>query len=131
MQQQRVFRGDAAESAFGFCQAVRTGPFIHISGMTGRHPSGHIVGLDDAAAQAEQALQNLQRTLNECDADLTDVVRTRLFLTRREDAAAIAAVHQKYFSASPPAATLVIVAGLFEPELLIEIEADVLVADAL
>ncbi len=131
MQQQRVFRGDASESAFGFCQAVRTGPFVHVSGVTGRHPSGKIIGIGDAAAQAEQTLHNLERTLGECGASLADVVRTRMFLTNRDDAGAIAEVHRQFFSTIQPAATLVIVAGLFEPELLIEIEADVVIADDL
>lgn len=126
---QRVHRGDASERAFGYCQAVRTGNLVHVSGVTGRDRSGVVVAQGDAAGQARQALENLRWVLAQCDATLNDVVRTRLFLTSRDDAAGIADVHREFFAAIEPAATLVIVAGLFSPELLVEIEADVVIAD--
>ena len=127
----RSARGDATERDFGFCQAVRTGPFVHASGMTGRGGDGEIVGVGDPYAQAVQALVNLGRALSDCDAALTDVVRTRIYLTNPAHIPAIAKAHGETFSDIRPAATLLVVAGLFEAELLVEIEADVIVAEDL
>lgn len=125
---QRIFRGDAGETLFACCQAVKVGNRVFAAGVTGRGPDGKIVAPGDAYQQARQALVNLAATLRQCDASLADVVRTRLYLTRREDIPAVARAHQEAFKEHPPAATLLMVAELLEPAILIEIEADVLIA---
>ena len=125
MTTERIFRGDDAEQRFAFCQVVRRRGQFFVSGMTGRREDGTLAA-GDAYAQARQALSNLGRYLSEAGASLEDVVRTRLYVTRREDIAAVARAHREIFASHPPAATLLLVAGLFTPEILIEIEADVL-----
>lgn len=128
MTTERVSRGDAAERNFAFCQAVRRRDTIFVSGMTGRGPDGEMVA-GGAYAQAVQALDNLEHYLGEAGAGLADVVRTRLYLTRREDIEAVGRAHRERFADHPPAATLLLVAGLFAPDILVEIEADIALAE--
>lgn len=127
MTTQRIFRGDDTEQQFGFCQAIRRGQQVFASGMTGRGGDGQIAHPNDAYQQARQALDNLEGFLHEAGAAMTDVVRTRIYLVQPQDVADVSRAHQERFKDHPPAATLLFVAGLFSPEILVEIEADVVI----
>jgi enamine deaminase RidA (YjgF/YER057c/UK114 family) len=83
----------------------------------GEHPG-------DPAAQARAALGIIERALREGGFSLTDVVRTRMYVTDAAYAAPVADVHGEVFRDIRPAATLVVVAALLEPGLLVEIEVD-------
>ncbi len=83
----------------------------------GQHPA-------DAAGQAREAFAIIERSLAEAGFELSDVVRTRIYVTDPVNAAPVAAVHGEFFGAIRPAATLVVVQALIEPQLLVEIEAD-------
>lgn len=85
-------------------------------------PSGEHAG--DAAGQARAALRIIEAALTEAGFELADVVRTRMYVTDARDADAVARVHGDVFGEIRPAATLVVVAALVEPELLVEIEAE-------
>jgi enamine deaminase RidA (YjgF/YER057c/UK114 family) len=112
------------EAIIGFSRAVRVGRHVMVSG-TGP------VGCDDAdpAGQADQCLTIIAGALKEAGTSFEHVVRTRIYLTSREDWEAVARVHGKFFSLIRPAATIVIVAGLIDPRWKVEIEVDALVAD--
>ncbi|WP_297599634.1 RidA family protein [Mycobacterium sp.] len=106
------------ESVIGYSRAVRVGPHVSVAGTTGAGPA------DDIAAQARDALRRIEIALQQADAALTDVVRTRIYVTDISRWREVAAVHEDVFGAIRPAATMVEVSALIAPELLVEIEAD-------
>jgi len=112
------------EPIIGFSRAVKVGRHVMVSG-TGP------VGADDlsAAEQTDQCLTIIAGVLKEAGTSFEHVVRTRMYLTDREDWEAVARVHGKFFSIIRPAATMVIVAGLIDPRWKVEIEVDALITD--
>ena len=81
-----------------------------------------LVGGDDALAQSEQIFRNIERLLGKAGASLDDVALLRCFLTDAKHFEGYSAVKRRYFSSDPPAGTTVIVAGLLDPRLLLEVE---------
>ena len=130
MQLSRYATGSAGEEAFGFCQAVRRGPHVAVSGSTGRDVDGHIVR-GGAYAQTRQAIENLQTALAAVGGSLADVIRTRVFIVDMTEWEAVARAHCEAFAQHPPASSLIGVNALFEPDILVEIEADAIIADGL
>jgi enamine deaminase RidA (YjgF/YER057c/UK114 family) len=115
-QRQTVLSGSEYESVVGYSRAVRTGPHIAVAGTTG---SG-----DGIAAQTRDALRRIEIALQEIGASLSDVVRTRIFVTDISLWQAVGAVHAEVFGEIRPVATMVEVSALISPELLVEIEVD-------
>ena len=113
-----VSSGSDLESTVGYSRAVRVGPHVTVAGTTGPGPA------DDIGAQTREALLRIEIALHEAGAVLSDVVRTRVYVTDISRWREVAAVHAEIFGEVRPAATMVEVAALIAPELLVEIEAD-------
>lgn len=120
----RISSGGPWEASVGYSRAIVVGDACHVSGTTDAGPDGISRHPGDPAAQAHAALQIIERALGEAGFARTDVVRTRTFLTRLEDVDAVGAVHGEWFRDIRPASTLLVVAALVDPSLLVEIEVD-------
>ncbi len=116
------------EPIVGYSRAVKVGPFIAVTGTTALDASGALVGEGDAAAQTRQCLENIRAALARLGARLEDVIRTRMFVTDIAEWEKIGRVHGELFAAIRPATTMVQVVALIDPRMLVEIEADAIVA---
>jgi enamine deaminase RidA (YjgF/YER057c/UK114 family) len=123
-----IASGAPWEALIGYSRAVRVGGYIAVSGTTAVDSAGRPVAPGDAYAQTMYALGIVQTALEALGADLGDVVRTRLFVTDIALWPEIGRAHGEFFGSIRPAATMVQVAALIDPALLVEIEADAVVA---
>ncbi len=112
------------EAIVGYSRAVRIGDHIWVAGTTATDEHGKVVGVGDAPAQTRYALQTIERALQEAGAAMTDVVRTRMFVTNIADWETIGRVHGEFFGAVRPASTMVQVSRLIDVDHLVEIEVD-------
>ncbi len=126
----RISTGSPYEALFGFCRAIRVGNVVTIAGTAPIGPDGKTVGMGDPAVQARRCFEICGEALHKLDASLTDVVRTRMLLTRMDDWEVVGKVHGEVFGKIRPVSTMVQVAQLIDPDWLVEIEADAIVSDA-
>jgi enamine deaminase RidA (YjgF/YER057c/UK114 family) len=115
--------GGPWEPRVGYSRAVRVGPHVYVSGCTAMTADG-LVGRGDAYVQAKRALQTVEWALEQAGAAMAHVVRTRMYVTdisRWED---VGRAHGEAFAHVLPAATMVQVAALIDPGMLVEIEAE-------
>ncbi len=117
------------ESMVGYSRAVRTGPFIAVTGCAAVGPDGELVGEGDAYAQAVRCIEIIAEVLEKAGASLADVVRTRIFVTDIDRWEEVGRAHREAFGAIMPATTMVEVSRLIDPRMLVEIEADAVVTD--
>jgi len=119
---QRISSGSPFEPTIGFSRALRVGDRVYVSGTGPVVASGACP--DDAAAQARRCFEIIEGALAEAGAALSDVVRTRMYITTAADAPAVGAVHGELLGHVRPAATMVVVAALLDPAWKVEVEAE-------
>ena len=121
---QRVFTGAPWEAKVGYCRAVRRGPLVFVSGTAPVGDDGRTYAPGDAYRQAARCLEVALAALAKLGGAPQDVVRTRLFVTDIQQWEAYGRAHAERFAVFPPATTMVEVAALIAPDMLVEVELD-------
>ncbi len=126
MTRENIATGSKWEPIIGYSRAVKIGNHIAISGTTGTDAEGQLA--DNVYDQTRQALMTIEAALAKTGASLKDVVRTRMYMTNIADWEQAGKAHGEFFGEIRPATTMVEVSRLIDPQMLIEIEADAIIA---
>ncbi|MEM8640958.1 MAG: RidA family protein [Cyanobacteria bacterium P01_G01_bin.54] len=124
--EKRWSSGQSWEAQVGYSRVVRIDRHVYVSGTTATDETGALVGIGDPYQQTRQALANIHQALTQVEANLEDVVRTRIYVVNIEDWATIGRAHRSYFGNIRPTTTMVEVQRLINPQMLVEIEAEAL-----
>jgi enamine deaminase RidA (YjgF/YER057c/UK114 family) len=127
MERLRISSGSPWEQRAGYSRAVRAGTFVYVAGTTGTDATGAVVA-PDAYTQAKKALERVVDALHEAGARVEDVVRTRMYVTDISQWEAIGRAHAEAFGDVRPASTMIEVRRLIAPDIVVEIEADAVLA---
>lgn len=121
--------GSPYETNIGFCRAVRVGDMIAVSGTGPIALDGTTAGPSDAYRQAQRCLEIIVQAITDLGGSIDDVVRTRIYIVNVEDWEDVGRAHGEVFTATKPAATMVVVSKLLGEDWLVEIEADCIATD--
>ena len=113
--------GSPWEDIVGYSRAVKIGNIIEVAGTTASE-NGKAVFVNDYYGQTRFILEKIKKTLEQAGASMEDVVRTRIYVCDISQWESVAKAHAEFFLGIKPAATMVEVSRLIDPELLIEIE---------
>mgnify|MGYP005749624047 CR=1 FL=1 len=128
MKRKNISSGAVWEDIVGYSRAVRVGNIIEVAGTTATEGS-EIIGKGSAYEQTKYTLHKIEKALEEAGATLTDVVRTRIYVTDISQWEDVGRAHGEVFKSIKPASTMVEVSALINPELLVEIEATAILSD--
>jgi enamine deaminase RidA (YjgF/YER057c/UK114 family) len=121
---QNIDSGTKWEASIGYSRAVRVRNRVYVSGTTATDDNGEIVGVDDAYGQAAQCIRNIERALRQAGATLSNVVRTRMFVTDISRWQDFGRAHGEFFKDIRPCTSMIEVHALIDARMLIEIEAE-------
>ena len=121
-----VASGSPFEAEYGFSRALRVGNRVLVAGTAPIWADGSCT--EDAETQALRCFEIIATALAEAGGSMSEVVRTRMFITDAADAAAVGRAHGAFFATTRPVATMVVVAGLLDPRWKVEIEAEALLS---
>lgn len=124
---QRISTGSPYEPKVGISRAVRSGQIIAVTGTAPLGPDGKTVAIGDPAAQARRCLEIIQAAIEGLGGKMSDIIRTRILLTRIDDWEKVALVHGEFFTNIRPANTIMQVVRFIDPNWLVEIEADAVI----
>ena len=122
-----VSSGTPFERVAGYSRAIKVGDVIHVAGTTATDSDGNVLAKGDPIEQCRIIFGRIETALSQLNASLNDVVRTRMYATRAKDCDEIMRVHGELFGEIRPAATLVVVHELVNPEMLLEIEVEAII----
>ena len=125
----RSFSGAPWESRVGYCRSLRAGDRVFSTGTASVSENGGVHGVGDGYRQATRCFDIIREALEAQGAKLSHVVRTRMFVTDIERWEEFGRAHREAFGDHPPTTTMAEVSRLIDPDMLIEIEADAIVAD--
>jgi enamine deaminase RidA (YjgF/YER057c/UK114 family) len=128
MQRKSVSSGSYLEPILGFTRAVRIGPHIAVAGTAPIRPEGGTAAKGDVYGQTIRCLEIIEKAITDAGGQLSDVIRTRIMLTDMAGWEQAAQAHGEYFGAIRPVTTVVQVVGFVDPDWLVELEADAIVA---
>ena len=125
----KISSGAPWEETVGYSRAVRVGDRVVVAGTCARPPFARLGSSEEAYRQAKEALSLIQKALEEAGARLEDVIRTRIYVTHIErDSGMVGRAHQESFGSIRPATSMVEVARLIDKKMLVEIEAEAVIA---
>jgi len=126
---QLISTGSPYEPKVGISRAVRSGRIIAVTGTAPLGPDGKTVSIGDASGQARRCLEIIKAAIEGLGGKMSDVIRTRILLTRIEDWEKVALVHGEFFTDIRPANTIMQVVRFIDPNWLVEIETDAVIED--
>lgn len=129
MEIRRTFSGASWESKVGYCRAIKVENHVYVSGTAPIAEDGGVFAPGNAYAQAKRCFQIVQKALQDLNADLINVTRTRMYVTDISLWAEFGKAHQEFFGENPPASTMLEVKSLIDSAMLIEVEVDAVCFD--
>jgi len=123
-----VSNGNPMEEIVGFSRAVRVGPFIAVGGTAPVDTNGKTVGVGDVFAQTTRCFEIIEAALKQAGSGIEDIVRTRVILTDIDNWKEAIEARKAYCQKSRPVDTIMAINRFVNPEWLVEIEVDAVVA---